>query len=498
MKTPSLDLFNFIHSMSSAEKRYFKKDTRDSNTLDLFDIINEMEEYDEEIVKNRLNDSSYAGNLKVHKNRLQQILLKNLRSYNEEKTAQSRIKVLIDNCEIFLKKKLYDQSLTQLDKAIQYCENYEEFELKLQALGIKSRLSSYFTELDALEQTPILEMELCARQIQNYIQHAIVNKQILHFLNTNRLTKHQQIEKIESIINIEIIDKNQEPISSIAERMYLHSLALLSDVKGDLVSACSLTKRIVDKFEANPFIIEEKNTQYLNTIINYLDFCCRLPQARKEVEKYIEKAESHASLYEHLQPNLIYVYFSYLECLRRERNFETVSVLFELKIKPLISSFYLDNTFLAAKSYFLAVEANLAMRQYEIAGDLLRVLANAKQSLPTEFDIAVQLAELLYHFENSDFEFLENILQSVQKRIRKFAIDSRFLENLINLFRRISKSNISEHKNLFQLYRSAISSYEEDIYFKQLNNYIDLSAWFDAQIRKQTYIQVLNDRARLD
>jgi hypothetical protein len=188
-----------------------------------------------------LKDSSYAGNLKVHKNRLQQILLKNLRSFHEEKTAQSRIKVLIDNCEIFLKKKLYDQALSQLDKAIQYCESYEEFELKLQALGIKSRLSSYFTELDALEQTPILEMELCSRQIQNYVQHAIVNKQILHLLNTNSLSKKELIDRVEAILNENKL-KGQEPISSIAERMYLHSLALLSDIKGDLTAACQLTQ----------------------------------------------------------------------------------------------------------------------------------------------------------------------------------------------------------------------------------------------------------------
>ena len=495
MKTPSLDLFNFIHSMSSAEKRYFKKDTRDSNTLDLFDIINEMEEYDEELVKSRLKDSSYAGNLKVHKNRLQQILLKNLRSFHEEKTAQSRIKVLIDNCEIFLKKKLYDQALSQLEKAIQYCESYEEFELKLQALGIKSRLSSYFTELDALEQTPILEMELCARQIQNYVHHAIVNKQILHLLNTNSLSKKELIDRVEAILNENKL-KGQEPISSIAERMYLHSLALLSDLKGDLTEACQLTQKIVDKFESNPFIVEEKNAQYLNCIIYYLDFCCRLPEARKEVEKYIEKAETHCSVYDHLQPNLLYVYFSYLECLRRERNFETITTLYELKIKTLISNFQLESTFLTAKSLLLIVEAYLANAQYELAGELIRKLLNIKQALPNDFMMAVHIIELLFHYNNFDFDFLEILIQSLQKKIRKLSIESRFLENLLNLFLKISKSNISEHKNLFQLYRTSLPTYSEDSYFKQLNNYIDFASWLDAQIRKQPYSLILKEKRR--
>jgi hypothetical protein len=495
MKTPSLDLFNFIHSMSSAEKRYFKKDTRDSNTLDLFDIINEMEEYDEDLVKSRLKDSSYAGNLKVHKNRLQQILLKNLRSFHEEKTAQSRIKVLIDNCEIFLKKKLYEQALSQLGKAIQYCESYEEYELKLQALGIKSRLSSYFTDLDAVEQTPILEMELCARQIQNYVCHAILNKQILHLINTSSLSKNELIERVEAMLN-ENKQKGLEPISSIAERMYLHSLAIISDLKGDLTTACKLTQQIVDKFESNPYIVEEKNAQYLNCIINYLDFCCRLPQARKEVEKYIEKAENHCSVYEHLQPNLLYVYFSYLECLRRERNFDTMTALYELKIKAIIANFQLEATFLAAKSLLLIVEAYFAKAHYDLAAELIRKLLNLKQAIPNDFVMAVHVIELLYHYEKFDFDFLEILIQSVQKKIRKLGIESRFLENLLNLFLKISNGNISDHKNLFQLYRTSLPTYSEDAYFKQLSNYIDFASWLDAQIRKQPYSLILKEKRR--
>jgi len=494
MKTPSLDLFNFIHSMSSAEKRYFKKDTRDSNTLDLFDIINEMEAYDEELVKSRLKDSSFAGNLKVHKNRLQQIILKNLRSFHEEKTAQSRIKVLIDNAEIFLKKKMYEQALSQIDKSIHYCESYEEYELKLQALSIKSRLSSYFNELEGIEKSPILEMEFCARQIQNYIQHAIANKKILQLLNTTTLNTNDQIEKVEEIIQSELDNQVHKPLTAIAERMYLHSQAILSDLKGELSNACKLTRKIVDKFEANPFIVEEKNAQYLNTIINYLDFCCRLPEARKEIELYIEKAEIHASVYEHLQPNLLYVYFSYIECLRRERNFETIVALFDIKILPLIENKQLGSTYISAKIMLLIVEANLAIKYYDRAGELLRELLNSKQNLPVEFIISAHLVEIFYHYEKYDFDFLENLIMKLQKKIRKHTVESRFLDNLLNLFLKISKGNITEHKNIFQLYRTSVFSYSEDIYYRQLSNFIDFNAWLDAQIRKQPYVLILKEK----
>jgi hypothetical protein len=496
MKTPSLDLFNFIHAMSSAEKRYFKKDTRDSNTLDLFDIINEMEAYDEELVKSRLKDSSFAGNLKVHKNRLQQILLKNLRSFHEEKTAQSRIRVLIDNAEIFQKKKMFEQAMSQLDKAIQYAEIYEEYELKLQALGIKSRLSTNLTDFEPFNVNVLTDMAYCVRQIQNFIHLAAVNEKILQTVNLSTLSKTAQIEKIESILNAEIHEKGADPISSQAERLYLHTNAIISDLKGDLITACRLSKKIVDNLASNAYLIEEKNELFLNAIINYLDFCCRLPNSAKEFIIYVEKAESHCSIFEQLQPNLLNIYFSYLVLLRKEHQFETMTALYELKINELIEKYRLESSYLTAKAQLMILEANFAQQNYEAVGELLHKLLNSKKAVPKEFLIAVQIVELMHNYEMYHFDFLENIILNIQNKIRKMYIESRFIENLLNLFLKVAKSNISEHKSLFQLYRTSIPSFENDPYFRQLNSYLDLGLWFDAHIRKQPYSLIIKENKR--
>jgi hypothetical protein len=498
MKTPSQDLFNFIHSMSSSEKRYFKKDTRDSNTLDLFDIINEMDSYDEEVVKNRLNDSSYAGNLKVHKNRLQQILLKNLRSFYEEKSAQSKIKVLIENSEIYIRKKLFDQALSQLDKAILLCDNYEEFELKLQALGIKSRLSSYFTELDSFEETPILEMEKCSRQIHNYIQHAIVNKKILHYLNTACIGKSSSENStwINNLIEAEIIQKEEAPLSTIAERMYLHSQALLADTAGDLQKACALTKKNVERFEDNLYIVEEKNAQYLNTIINYLDLCSRLPGAVHEVERFVTKAEKHSSVYEHLMPSMLYVYISYAEALKHACNYQKLIAVYETKIKVLSENYFLEETYLALKAMAYCVEAYIATGDYDSAGEMIRNVLNAKNQLPIDLKYAVLILELMYHYDRSDFMFLDNLINAFQKKLKKSERNSLFAEKLLVLFKKLSASDISEHKSLLQLFRTSVSLHEEDPIYRQLDQLISLSVWMDAHIRKQPYLLLLKEKQR--
>ena len=55
-------------------------------------------------------------------------------------------------------------------------------------------------------------------------------------------------------------------------------------------------------------------------------------------------------------------------------------------------------------------------------------------------------------------------------------------------------TNITEHKNIFQLYRTSVFSYSEDIYYRQLSNFIDFNAWLDAQIRKQPYVLILKEK----
>jgi hypothetical protein len=221
-----------------------------------------------------------------------------------------------------------------------------------------------------------------------------------------------------------------------------------------------------------------------------------LPEAGKEMLIYIEKAENHTALYEHLQPSLLYIYFSYLEFLRRERNFDTIVALYDIKILPLIENNQLGSTYMAAKTMLLIVEANLAIKNYETAGEILRELLNSKQNLPLEFIISAHLVELFYHYEKYDFDFLENLISNLHKKIKKLNVESRFLDNLLNLFRKIPKGNISDHKNIFQLYRTSLPSYADDVYYRQLNNFIDMNAWLDAQIRKQPYLLVLNEKDR--
>jgi tetratricopeptide (TPR) repeat protein len=495
MKTPSTDLFRIIHSMTSAEKRYFKKDTKDSNTSDLFDIINDQEEYDEDLVKKKLKDESFAKNLKVHKNRLQQILLKNLRAYHEEKTAQSKIKVLIENGEILLKKQLYDLAYAQLDKALKLCENYEEYELMLLILGIQARMASYFKEMLPAEETPMVQMEKCAAIIQNYVQHALISKKILHFLNseTADISVPEIFKYIYNLLQEEVENKGRDPLSPIAERMYLHSVALMYNAQGDFEKAYEHTKEILKRFEENEYIVKEKNAQYFNCIVNHLTFCARSNRL-KELEQWVNKAQQHAKKNDHLMPNMIYVYNCFIEALRWAQNYPKIKAFVETDLEDLIQEYDLGEQFITKATLALAFEAYMALGENDKAGNILLQLLEKKQQLPKDMLYTFYIMELIYHFSQGDYMLIENMVAAHQKRLRRNNENLPFFEAAISFFKKVSTTAVFDQKTHFQLHKTALPKYEEDGIYFTLNQYFRYPVWLEANERKLDFGRLLETK----
>ena len=498
MKTPSPDLFRLINAMSASEKRYFKKDTKDSSTSELFDLINDQSAYEEDEIKKKLSDKSFAKNLKVHKNRLQQILLKNLRSYYEEKSAQSKIKVLIENGEILIKKQLYDLAFNQFEKALNICKNYEEYELMLVVLGVQARMSSYFKDMLPADAMPMVEMEKCAAIIQNYVQHAIVNKKILHFLNMESVSMQvsEAFHYIQKLIKEEIIDKEREPLSPIAERMYLHSQALMYNANNDAERSYELTKKILEKFESNPHIVEEKNAQYFNCIVNHLSFTARLDKLQ-EVENWVNKVRKHAENHEQLLPNLVYIYQTFVEALRGRQQFTKIKAILEIDFRALVEKFNLEDEYVSKLTNAFGVEAYIALDEYDKAGDIIVRILNSNQDLPKDMLYAIYILELIYHFDQKNFMLIENMVAAHQKRIRRNNEQLPFFEAVISFFKNSSNGANFERKNYFGLHQTSLAKFENDPVFFFLNLLFDYPLWVTSHERKISYAAILKQKEAL-
>ncbi|MCH2042908.1 MAG: hypothetical protein MK212_02115 [Saprospiraceae bacterium] len=137
------DLYDLIHSLTKAEKRYFKlfASTGENRYVQLFEVVNTVKIYNKKLLEKRLKNANLLDNLVANKNYLYGLILRSLRQFSEGKNIDSQIKILVDNAKILRKKKLYDKSYNQIKKAKNLAIRYEKLSLGLEILDQERELS---------------------------------------------------------------------------------------------------------------------------------------------------------------------------------------------------------------------------------------------------------------------------------------------------------------------------------------------------------------------
>jgi hypothetical protein len=115
-------LFNLVHSLSKAEKRFFKlytsllKDTQEKKFIILFEAIEKQKTYDELaiLMKERSLNPNQISNLKAH---LYKKILKVITLLNTTKDETIELKELLAFAKILYNKCLYKECVKMLDKA---------------------------------------------------------------------------------------------------------------------------------------------------------------------------------------------------------------------------------------------------------------------------------------------------------------------------------------------------------------------------------------------
>jgi tetratricopeptide (TPR) repeat protein len=424
MKTPSNDLFRLIKTMSAIERRQFKVVHNgdigaSNNTLDLFDIIANMEEYDEAAVKQQIKDASFAKNLKVHKNRLQQQILSYFRLHKTAPTPAERIREQVDYAEILWQRKLYDMSLELLERAGKQCEIYEEYELLLLVLGIKARQQIYFKR-DLLKGT-IEDIQKCLHIIDNYTKQAKVNDVLSSlFMQTLREDESLRVEKINAVVERDILAHGDDmlPISPIAARMYNHSMSIWRRIIGDKEGYCNCTRDSVMVCEKNPTLLKEKPASYFNILINHI-IACQNAAKYTEMWECMSKMEDLKERFDYFQPHLIYGYHECVCGLKNQLHTDEAISFFSDEVQPLVDKFDLSQTHSSRLIYLKTVELFLLRKDYDMAAQLLEVLQPMTNNINMELADFALILEAIYYIERQEWAFLQSWTEALQKRMQR-------------------------------------------------------------------------------
>ena len=220
--TPSSNLFDIIHSLTGSEKRYFKVFSSThvigskNNYEKLFDAYCELpadEPYDEAAFKKKLTAKKWAKNFAVEKKFLEDILMKAMRAYNAEKSAEGTLNDIIANVHFLYNKGLVSIANRELKKGITLANELEN----LPGLIILYQLKLNLTRIT---QTP--------SDIKAAEEDLEAETRILNMLDTERKVVHAR----RKIYNLYLSGQLKKRI--VDARAMIHELELSG-------SSCSLT-----------------------------------------------------------------------------------------------------------------------------------------------------------------------------------------------------------------------------------------------------------------
>jgi len=173
-KTPSDKLYRLIHSLSPAEKRYFRifihgKTERSSKYLHLFEQMDAQNAFDEVSLKSKIYNHPAPGGKKYSelKSYLYNLLLKSLQAFDEQQSVQFKLNELMQSVVVLYKRGHYDDCRDLLQKAAKIALQYEDFGSQLNIIRWEKQLAYTRMDVDFLHK----KLEQLQYQEEQALQH---------------------------------------------------------------------------------------------------------------------------------------------------------------------------------------------------------------------------------------------------------------------------------------------------------------------------------------
>ena len=314
------ELFQLVHALSPSESRYFRLQSRlhsskgQQKYLVLFDALLEMEAYDVEELKRKCAGEKFLGQLSAAKRYLMDQLLKSLRDFHGDDSAERHLGKLLDEVELLYRRGLTKNCRRQLNKAINLARQYDLQVQLLTCLRWERRLLKREQPLDLRERIEEVELE------EAHVLRKISREQILLAAHDRELLKFppagRQLEA-------------QEEDSFYARLAFLTGKAIAAKNRLDAQEEFRYFRKSYELWRANPHQIETYPVRFRGLLENFLGSCLSTDDFvtfRKAMTEMQELAGISQGVREKISP--VFVYLEMLHMLNADR-FEEAQVLAE-------------------------------------------------------------------------------------------------------------------------------------------------------------------------
>lgn len=500
MKTSSNELHLLIKSMTTSEKKYFRKNANsaqgDKIYLRLFNEIEKQEKYDENKIKIKFKGEQFLKQLSVSKNNLYFHILRSLNQISISGNAVFGLQSGLISAEILFNKGLVWQANKLISRLKTTALKFEEFEVLLQLINLEKNimLKSFQENIEKLEDISVEETKITEKRKK------LIQYQILYYKAFRLITKYGHIRNSEEEKTFNEIIKseyliNPDMADSLKAKIHYHEIFLYYYVsKMDYETAVKYTTKLITLIENNTDYLTAHIDKYLaiyqNHILQYF-YLGKFIQTEKEAQKLLTLLNNKKNKI----PELIRISsMGKILSIRfvasvNSVNFTEAAKIFQ-EVKEYIKNYnsIIDNS-IKIVLYNISAYFNFAEENYpEALNWINRLLNNPEMKYFVEMSCNAKWFELLVHFEMGNFDYIDNLLKTNKRYLSKSGKMLGTEKLMIKFFTESISNNNPKDIKLFNNIINGLNSLSTGKNKDEHNiDYYNVRAWANSKIQNKSF-----------
>ena len=300
---PSANLFDLIHSMTAAEKRFFRLESKPRSAgqsplyLRLFDLLLTMDHYDERAAKQHFHGEPCLRQFTRAKNYLYHRLLQSLRQFHAQHSVRRRCLAHLDSVDLLTTRQLYQQALRALDRSKSLAQKYALTDLLPPILAWERRLlraTSGKRHAEALAHLADKEAEARRDLEREQNLHALYDQ--FWLLNKKRLSLAAiDFKAVEALGRSPALQWPLEELTFEAALGQKLSLAIYHRLRGEMEASLGHYWGAVQVWENTTGMAAAYPDRFLRAVVAFL-YSCHAAGDYSEFTRLLARIKEDASL----------------------------------------------------------------------------------------------------------------------------------------------------------------------------------------------------------
>ncbi|PSR55973.1 hypothetical protein AHMF7605_21965 [Adhaeribacter arboris] len=487
-----------VHSLSKAEKRYFKLfcDLQTGNKIYfcLYQLL-EKKEYGPEEITTIMSKKYPEAVIETARKHLYRMLMKSLRSFESDKAIENRLMQRIQDIKILFNKGLLELCFGELERAMELALKYEKFSYYLILARLELQYLTLLEFPDTDENALITKQEKINQvlhQEQWINRHFTLDEVLLHrYLHNGPVRSQLEINKLNDLLLEEFqVISNKHHHSILSKKLHLHFQSTYFLMTGNHPESLHLFKQLLVLFQAHQHLLLDSPLYYIY-LINGILTDLRSMRQHREMPYFIDclrriepASESLALFIQHL------LYLHQIILALDLGNYAQGEILIQTYKKEILNKVKVIPPNADATIHLAMALIYFGLHQFPTALHHVNyVLHQSSKYISHQVYSLCRILRLIIQVELKNDDYLYYELRSVERKLK--AEEKLFkTEKLTIQFLKkwIASNRAPKHLELF--FRN-VKEIMQDPYENQLLTWFDFISWTEAKLTRQTYAQLI-------